>query len=139
MDIDIRATDIPAYIIMKSHWLSDVFADLDVSSELLKMHISPDRPYFRLSTDGNAGTSQVDCPKESGLVESFQCEQTLINRYRLSLLKPSEKALSLSHKISIRMNAWGVLSIQYLVQADDGQNIFIEFLCLPSEDDEHSG
>ena len=48
---------------------------------------------------------QIDCPKESGLVESFQCEQTLINRYRLSLLKPSEKALSLSHKISASATA----------------------------------
>jgi cell cycle checkpoint protein len=52
----------------------------------------------------------------------------------MNLLKPSEKALALSKKISIRMNKWGVLSIQYLVQAEADQSIFIEFLCLPDEE-----
>ena len=130
-EIDIRSTEIPSNIIMKSHWLAEVFAELDQSSEHMKIHLSPDQPYFRISTDGDAGTSQVECPKESDVVESFSCQQQLINRYRMNLLKPSEKALALSKKISIRMNKWGVLSIQYLVQADSGdQAIFIEFLCL---------
>lgn len=39
-----------------------------------------------------------------------------------------------SHQI--RMNGWGVLSIQYLVQVDESKDaIFIEFLYLPAEDD----
>ena len=77
---------------MKSQWLADVFGELDMTSDVLQIHISPDKPYFRLTTDGDAGTTQVDCPKESDVVESFTCSRTLVNKYRLSLLKPSEKA-----------------------------------------------
>lgn len=77
------------------------FAELDGTSEFIKLHLSPDQPYFRISTDGDAGTSQVECPKESDVVESFSCNQQLINRYRFNLLKPSEKALTLSKKISV--------------------------------------
>eukprot|EP00039_Didymoeca_costata_P002839 m.62994 g.62994 ORF g.62994 m.62994 type:complete len:287 (+) comp11552_c0_seq1:189-1049(+) len=131
--IDIRSAEIPSNIIMKSHWLAEVFAALDQSSEDVKIHISPDQPYFRISTDGDAGITQVDCPKESDMVESFTCDCTQINRYRLTLLKPSEKALALSTKISIRMNEWGVLSMQCLINTEDGQAVFVEFLCLPCE------
>lgn len=133
LHIDIRSTEIPSNIIMKSQWLADVFAELDMTSELLRIQISPDKPWFRLTTDGNAGTSQVDCPKDSDVIETFTCTQISVNDYNLKLIKPSEKALGLSEKISIRMNSWGVLSTQYLVQTGDGQNVFIEFLCLPED------
>jgi len=92
--------------------LADVFAELDMTSELLRIQISPDKPWFRLTTDGNAGTSQVDCPKDSDVIETFTCSQISVNDYNLKLIKPSEKALGLSDKISIRMNSWGVLSTQ---------------------------
>ena len=55
-EIDIRATEIPSNIIMKSQWLAEVFSELDVSSEVIKIHISPDKPYFRITTDGDAGS-----------------------------------------------------------------------------------
>ena len=44
---------------------------------------------------------------------------------------------SRSFSRKIRMNGWGVLSIQYLVETDDvdGQAVFIEFLYLPADDD----
>lgn len=55
-------------------------------------------------------------------------------RYSLKLLKPSEKALAISSKISIRMNGFGTLGVQFLVEAADGQATFIEFMLLPLED-----
>jgi hypothetical protein len=57
------------------------------------------------------------------------CSHTYtLARYRLKLLKPSEKALALSAKVSIRINGWGYLSIKYLVQTDYPQPLFIEYL-----------
>ena len=53
------ARQIPSNIIMKSQWLAEVFAELDMTSDVLKILISPDKPYFRLTTDGDAGTTQV--------------------------------------------------------------------------------
>ena len=36
--------------------------------------------YYRLSTFGNAGSSHLDYPKDSDLMESFHCNQTQVNR-----------------------------------------------------------
>lgn len=91
-----------------------------MTSEVLQILMSPDNPYFRLSTFGHAGSTHVrfvhvfhrlgsrfcrscsvcceqmqfnsehtcflmffqsDFPKESDMVESFECQQTQTNRY----------------------------------------------------------
>lgn len=52
----------------------------------------------------------------------------LFSRYKISLLKPSTKALQLSSKISIRMDSRGFLSLQYMVINEDGQVCFVEYL-----------
>jgi len=36
-----------------------VFTDLDMTSEVLEILLSPDKPFFRLSTFGNAGSTHV--------------------------------------------------------------------------------
>lgn len=56
------------------------------------------------------------------------------NRYKMSLLKPSTKALALSCKVSVRTDNRGFLSLQYLVRNDDGQICFVEYYCCPDED-----
>jgi len=39
--------------------LKEVFNELDMTSEVLEILLSPDKPFFRLSTFGNAGSTQV--------------------------------------------------------------------------------
>mmetsp|Transcript_25154 Transcript_25154/g.65628 ORF Transcript_25154/g.65628 Transcript_25154/m.65628 type:complete len:292 (-) Transcript_25154:278-1153(-) len=134
LGIEVRQTEIPGNIIMKSHWLAEVFAEFDPTSESVEIVISPDKPFFRLSTRGSGGSTHVDCPKDSDLIESFTCGQTMVYSYSLKLLKPTEKALAISSRISIRMNAFGTMSIQFLVEADNGHVTFIEFLLLPLDD-----
>lgn len=41
--------------------------------------------YSRLSTFGNAGSSHLDYPKDSDLMESFNCNQTQVNRSVLNI------------------------------------------------------
>ena len=94
---------------MQSDWLAEVFNDLDTTSETLDITISPVKPFFRIATRGQGGTTQVDCPKNSDVVESFTCEQTVQQSYTLKLLKPSERALSLSSKTSVG-NRWLAMS-----------------------------
>ena len=43
----------------QSECLKEVFADLDMSSEVLEILLSPEKPFFRLSTFGNAGSTHV--------------------------------------------------------------------------------
>lgn len=56
------------------------------------------------------------------------------DRYKMSLLKPSTKALALSCKVSVRTDIRGFLSLQYLVRNDDGQICFVEYYCCPDQE-----
>uniref|UniRef100_A0A674NG13 RAD1 homolog (S. pombe) n=1 Tax=Takifugu rubripes TaxID=31033 RepID=A0A674NG13_TAKRU len=102
-------------------------------SNILKAIItmSPSQPYFRLSTFGNSGNAHYDYPKDSDMMDLFQCTKTQTNRYKMSLLKPSTKALALSCKVSVRTDTRGFLSLQYLIRNDDGQICFVEYYCCP--------
>uniref|UniRef100_A0A8C1SD93 Uncharacterized protein n=1 Tax=Cyprinus carpio TaxID=7962 RepID=A0A8C1SD93_CYPCA len=73
----------------------------------------------RLSTLGYSGNAHYDYPKDSDMMELFQCTKIQTNRYKMSLLKPSTKALALS----------------YLVRNDDGQICFVEYYCCPDEEE----
>uniref|UniRef100_A0A8C9Y4U5 RAD1 homolog (S. pombe) n=1 Tax=Sander lucioperca TaxID=283035 RepID=A0A8C9Y4U5_SANLU len=103
-------------------------------SNILKITMSPSQPYFRLSTFGNSGNAHYDYPKDSDMMELFRCTKTQTNRYKMSLLKPSTKALALSCKVSVRTDSRGFLSLQYLVRNDDGQICFVEYFCCPDEE-----
>ncbi|KAL3858199.1 hypothetical protein ACJMK2_012801 [Sinanodonta woodiana] len=134
LDFNFLSTNVINKIIMKSECLKEAFSELDMTSEVLQILLSPDPPYFRLSTFGNSGSTHSDFPKDSDMVESFQCTQTQTNRYKISLLKPSVKALALSARVSIRIDNRGFLSLQYMIKNEDGQVCFVEYYCSPDED-----
>ena len=54
-----------------------------MSNESLEVLMSPDAPYLRLSTFGYIGSSHADYPKDSDMVDCFECRQTQV---RLRLL-----------------------------------------------------
>lgn len=134
LDFNFCSTNVINKIIMKSECLKEAFSELDMTSDVLQIMLSPDPPYFRLSTFGNAGSTHSDFPKDSDMVESFLCTRTQTNRYKLSLLKPSVKALAISTRVSIRTDNRGFLSLQYMIKIDDGQVCFVEYYCAPDED-----
>ncbi|NXD82215.1 RAD1 protein, partial [Halcyon senegalensis] len=134
LDFDFCSTKVVNKIILQSEGLREAFAELDMTSEVLQITMSPDKPYFRLSTFGNAGSAHLDYPRDSDLMEAFHCNQTQTNRYKISLLKPSTKALAISCKVSIRTDAQGFLSLQYMIRNEDGQICFVEYYCCPDED-----
>ena len=39
--------------------LKDAFQELDMTSEVIQILMSPDAPYFRISTFGNSGSAHV--------------------------------------------------------------------------------
>ena len=52
----------------------------------------------------------------------------LLCRYKLALLKPCQKAVNQSTKISIRMDQRGFLSLQCMILTTDKQICFVEYL-----------
>ncbi|GAB6030047.1 ssDNA endodeoxyribonuclease [Chamberlinius hualienensis] len=123
-------------IIMQSEYLKDTFAELDTSSEYLQIRVSPRPPYFRISTVGSFNSFHFECPKDSEVMEVFQCTRKQTNRYNTVLLKPSIKALAPSQKISIRTDDRGLLCFQFLIKTECGHESFIEYYCLPNVDNE---
>ncbi|UYV73580.1 RAD1 [Cordylochernes scorpioides] len=122
-------------VIMKSEALKDAWNDLDFTSESLEISISPDKPFLRLSTHGLAGTIKIDFSKDADIMECFNCSVSQVNRYKVSLLKPSYRALTQSDKFSLRTDANGFLSLQYLITSDDKNHAcFVEYICTPDED-----
>ncbi|KAL7989090.1 hypothetical protein Chor_008009 [Crotalus horridus] len=134
LDFDFCSTNVVNKIILQSEGLREAFSELDMTSEVMQITMSPDKPYFRLSTFGNAGSTHLDYPKDSDLIEAFHCNETQTNRYKISLLKPSIKALALSCKVSIRTDNRGFLSLQYMIRNEDGEICFVEYYCCPDED-----
>ncbi|XP_025091169.1 cell cycle checkpoint protein RAD1-like [Pomacea canaliculata] len=134
LDFDFCSTNVINKIIMKSECLKEVFNELDVTSEVLQILMSPDAPYLQLSTFGSAGSTHSSFLKESDMVEAFQCTQTQSSRYKMQLLRPSSKALALSTRISMRTDARGFLSLQYMIRNEDGQICFVEYFCAPDEE-----
>ena len=88
---------------------------------------------------------QIDYPKDSDMMQVFECKATLrykyvtlvhkgvsykmqFDRYKVALLKPCQKAVNQSTKISIRMDKCGFLSLQCMILTNDKQTCFVEYL-----------
>jgi len=121
-------------VIMQSAWLASAFSELDSSSDCVEFYISPDAPNFRMATSGDAGVSEIVCPKASEVVESFECTSSVVARYRMKTLKVCEKPLNKSSKVSVRIGQEGMLAMQFLVIQEDSENVFIEHICLAEQD-----
>ena len=82
VDFNFNNEDVVNKIIMKSTCLKDAFQELDMTSEVIQILMSPDAPHFRISTFGHCGSSHVDYCKDSEMIETFDCQQSQSNRYR---------------------------------------------------------
>lgn len=59
LDFGFTSAKVVDKVIMQAECLREAFAELDMSSDVLEIHLSPVSPYFRLTTFGCAGTTQV--------------------------------------------------------------------------------
>jgi cell cycle checkpoint protein len=59
LDFNFCAANVLNKIILQSECLKEVFAELDSSSDLVEILLSPDPPYFRISTARTAGDTKV--------------------------------------------------------------------------------
>jgi len=134
LNFDFNSTNICSKIIMNAECLKVAFSELDMTSDLLEILISPEDPYFRLSTFGISGSSTQDFPQDSDMIEAFLCHKHASHRYRISLIKPCIRALSVADKVSVRIDYRGFLSLQFLIKNEDGQISFVEFYCCPDEE-----
>ncbi|XP_064079279.1 cell cycle checkpoint protein RAD1-like [Macrobrachium nipponense] len=136
LDFNFTNTGVLNKIIMRSEVLKEVFSELDTSSDVLEILMSPDAPYFRLTTYGTYGTNHIDMPKNSDMVEHFMVKKTMSQKYKLNLLKHCNKALAASQKVSVRTDDRGFLCFQFMIKTEDSHICFVEFFCCPEEEDD---
>lgn len=134
LDFNFSNSGVVNKVIMRSECLRDIFSELDMSSDVLEILMSPDAPYFRLSTFGNFGVNHTDISRDSDMVETFACTSTMSQRYKMCLLRPCVKALAAAQKVSIRTDDRGFLCFQFMIKTQDNHICFIEFFCCPDEE-----
>lgn len=92
--------------------------------ELISVEIEHILIIFLLACQQKQQFSFIDFPLL--MISSFSiC--IYFQRYKLSLIKPSVKALSVSSKVSMRTDHRGFLSLQYMIRNEDGQVCFVEY------------
>ncbi|XP_050023494.1 cell cycle checkpoint protein RAD1 isoform X1 [Dermacentor andersoni] len=135
VNFDLSRDNVINVVILKSESIKEVWSELDISSEDMEVFISPNDPYFRLSTFGAAGTVEVSYSKESEFMESFQCKKEQRNSYKINLMKQCIKALNLSSKVAIRTDQLGLICFQFLIRTEEGTATFVEYYCTPNRED----
>lgn len=133
LDFDFCRTEIAAKLILVSEHMREIFAELDNSSEVVELSVSPHESVLRISTFGTAGQVTVQIPADSDVVGHFDAQELITARYRLSILKHGLKPIGMSEKVSLRMDKRDFLCLQYMVKFNEG-TCFLEFYCAPEED-----
>ncbi|KAF3002508.1 ssDNA endodeoxyribonuclease [Curvularia kusanoi] len=153
--------------IMRGNWLYDAILELSSTSpEKLTMHAKTVRgkPFFALSSTGTLGSARVEfnnqLPKSSfrapvapddanappaNLLETFQLLDpgaVLRQSYKYSLIQKAARAMSVATKVSVRVDAQGVLSMQFMIEVEPAAGggtskvSFVDFRFVPLVEDE---
>eukprot|EP01090_Pellita_catalonica_P008684 TRINITY_DN19770_c0_g1_i1.p1 TRINITY_DN19770_c0_g1~~TRINITY_DN19770_c0_g1_i1.p1 ORF type:complete len:323 (-),score=55.84 TRINITY_DN19770_c0_g1_i1:42-1010(-) len=123
----------PNRIMIRSEALKEALNELDWSSEEACILMSPDPPHFRLASQTQSGSLQVDYPRNSEVFEAFECVKTNKAYYKMRLFKPIVRALANATRTQIRMNINAMLEVTHVYNSDrNGKITTVEFLLHPS-------
>ncbi|XP_020722512.1 cell cycle checkpoint protein RAD1-like isoform X1 [Bombus affinis] len=127
LDFHLEPENVLNKVVLQTELLKDILSELDSTSDLIELFLSPAPPFFRISTTGLAGICHIELPHDGELVDNFQCTSTAMSSYKLSHIKPAMKALSCANKVSLRTDTCGLLCFQYMVKTDEGHTCYIEY------------
>lgn len=110
----------------------------------IELFITQDVPHFRLIANGCGGSTSVDITQDSPVMDTFQCTQpvhnrfvfialhfSLINaevfRYKTQFFQYIVRALSIASKLSLRIDAAGILCAQFLIYTEKDKPSLVEY------------
>ncbi|KAL8821882.1 MAG: hypothetical protein Q9223_000180 [Gallowayella weberi] len=142
-EIPLQRDALALKIIMRSSWLYDAVNELSSTSpSRLTIAASPSAPYLVLSCNGPVGSAAVEFGKDQQLLETFQVPKRTVNTYKHSLIKSATRAMLIASKVSIRGDAQGVLSFQFMIEVEGPLGVGVSFVdfrfvpFLPEEDED---
>lgn len=135
-DVPFARDHLAQKIIMRASLLHDAVAELAATGpDRLTIVASPVAPFFALSAIGPLGSATVEFANEPALLETFQVPRKVVNTYKFSLVQCAVRAMAAAAKVSIRGDDQGVLSLQFLIEVDDGSAAgavsFVDFRFVP--------
>ncbi len=131
-EIPLQRDALAQKIIMRASWLHDAITELSSTSPTrLTIVASPTAPYFTLSSSGPLGSATVEFSNDPQLLETFQVSKRTVNTYKYSLIRGASRAMAIASKVSIRGDEQGVLSLQFMIENDDGGVSFVDFRFVP--------
>jgi cell cycle checkpoint protein len=133
-EIPIQKSDLAYKIILKSSLLHDALQELSSTSPTrLSIVISPQAPFFALSSSGPLGSATVEFTKDPSLLETFIVPRRTVNTYKYAMVKSAVRAMALANKVSVRGDEQGVMSLQFLIEGEgaNGTPTFIDFRFVP--------
>ncbi|XP_076760698.1 cell cycle checkpoint protein RAD1 isoform X1 [Xylocopa sonorina] len=131
LDFHLDSESVLNKVVVQTELLKDILSDLDPTSDLIEILLSPSPPYFRISTAGLGGICHIELPHDGDLIDNFQCTSTATSSYKLAHIKPAMKALSYANKVSLRTDTCGLLCFQYMVKTDETHTCYIEYYISP--------
>ena len=130
---DFSKPKIGAKVVMVCEHLREIFAEFDLSSEVLEIAVDHEKKTLSFSTSGSAGEVTISLPENSEMVHFFECASETKAKYPMNLMKHALKAVFMSEKLSLRMDKQNILCLQYMMIFPEG-NCFLEFYCAPEVD-----
>jgi cell cycle checkpoint protein len=131
-DIPFDRNDVTFKIIMPSRSLLDSLAEISpISPMRLNITASKTSPYLTLSGSGDIGSSTVDFARGREVLEIFNIQQRWSQSFKFDLIKNSTEAMRIASKLSVRGDAQGVLSLQFMVDVEGGKKSFLDFRFVP--------
>ena len=127
-------TNVVARIIMFTEHLKDMLQELDSKCDYVEFVMCPVTNVFSMSTFETSVNFCVEIPFDSEIVCHSEVNEYICVRYQLNLLRHALKPISMAEKVSIRIDARKLLSIQYMIQLNDDTKSYMEFYCAPDID-----
>ena len=109
----------------------ELFTDLDPGTDNVEIYMSPDPPYFKITTCSSEGICQISLPKNADMMENFSCTLTATTSYKYSQIKPLIRLLQITNKVILLTDDIGLLYIQFMVKTEGRELICIEYFCRP--------
>ncbi|XP_011646863.1 cell cycle checkpoint protein RAD1-like [Pogonomyrmex barbatus] len=131
LDFHLDTGDVVNKIVLQTELLKDAMTELDSTSELVELCLSPEEPFFRISTEGLGGICHIGFPHDSDLIDTFQCTSTVTSNFKLTHIKQAMKALLCADKVSLRTNNTGLLCFQYMIKTESGHVCYVEYYISP--------
>mmetsp|Transcript_21613 Transcript_21613/g.32166 ORF Transcript_21613/g.32166 Transcript_21613/m.32166 type:complete len:261 (+) Transcript_21613:30-812(+) len=140
LDFNFRSAILLNQASMKSKYLKDSFAELDIpGAQNVELVMSPNSPFMTLKAEGDSVCCKITFPNDelAEVFEHFQCQHYTSYRYNSALIQMCAKSLSRMPKSDttmIQVNAEGMLKLQHIVRGKDGTTNFISFLIVPEDE-----